>query len=171
MVKLFRLFYYEQSATLVKFLILLGAVSLAPFIGNQLITGIIVNTGLFLAITIIGVRAAILIGIMPSLIALMTGIIPTIALPFIPFIIFSNFLLVIAFNRVKKNYILGIFLPSFIKFMFLYGSSLIFFNFIFPENIPYSLIQSMGSIQFITAVSGGIIALLFSRLINIHNEK
>ena len=84
----------------VNFLILLAAATGAPLIGihSQWLTGPIVNMALILAVFIIGIRGALLIGILPSTIALGTGLLPTVLAPMIPFIIISNFLLIGGFK-------------------------------------------------------------------------
>ncbi|PKM91338.1 iron hydrogenase [Candidatus Falkowbacteria bacterium HGW-Falkowbacteria-1] len=157
----------KKTVALFQFALLLGLVSIAPLFGKQLITGTIVNAILFTATILLGLRAGILIGIIPSLIALATGTLPLVFAPAVPFIIFGNILLVTSFYLLKnKNYWLGSVSASFIKFVFLYGTSSLLFNLILKEQIAYKLSATMGWVQLVTALSGGILSFFVFKLLN-----
>jgi len=65
----------------------------------------------------LGVDFAILIGLIPSVIALGVGLLPAVLVPMVPFIMISNTLLVVCFAYLrKKNYWLGVVVSSFLKF-------------------------------------------------------
>ena len=72
------------------FLILLVVATLAPYTRNQYISGTIVNCTLLIATATLGIRAGLLICIIPSTIALATGLLPPVLAPMIPFIILGN---------------------------------------------------------------------------------
>ena len=63
---------------LVKFFILLTVATIAPVLGfhSQWITGPIVNMALILSVFVVGARGALLIAVLPSTIALSTGLLP-----------------------------------------------------------------------------------------------
>lgn len=161
----------EKTIILARFAVLLGVASIVPLIGNQLITGPIVNSLLFIAVATLGIRAGVLISIIPSFVALFSGILAPVMAPMVPFIIAGNILLVLMFNVLnKKNYWLGIILASLVKFLFLFITSNLFFNIIFKKEIAQKILSSMGSIQLITALSGGILAFFIIRIVNNKNN-
>jgi len=142
----------------VAFFALFGVSVLAPLAGAQIITGVLVNASLFLATIFFGVRGGILMGIFPSTVALFAGILPTFMAPFIPFIILGNILLVMVFGRLKESFWQGVFVSSFVKFVFLF-SVFYLFTLVLTENNQVNLIAgTMGVTQFITAVLGGVFA-------------
>ncbi len=142
----------------VKFGILLTIASLAPMVGNQLITGIIVNTVLFVSTFILGFFPAIFIAFIPSFIALVSGILPFAFFSFIPFIVVSNVILVLTFHYFKSEYWLAIILSSFFKFVFLFLTSYLIVKFFLGEKTGLLVGNIMTWPQFFTAIFGGIIA-------------
>ncbi|HCP60545.1 MAG TPA: iron hydrogenase, partial [Dehalococcoidia bacterium] len=74
----------------ITFVVLLGIATVAPLSGSQFITGPIVNATLLIAVALLGMRDGILIGLIPSTIALATGLLPAVLAPMIPFIIVGN---------------------------------------------------------------------------------
>src|SRR4030042_3851466 len=103
-----------------KFAALLGAALVAPLIGQQAITGTIVNCTLFLAAALLGRRGAVLIALVPSIFALTTGLLPPLLVPMIPAIMIGNVILIMVFDFFrKKNYWLGMVSARFLKFIFL----------------------------------------------------
>ena len=98
------------------------ALILPTIIHSQLITGSFVNMSLILVTFLIGPLEAVFLGLMPSVIALSSGLLPLPLAPAIPFIMISNTILVgIYYYLGRKNLIASIFIASFIKFLFLYG--------------------------------------------------
>ncbi len=140
------------------FAIFFSAVLFAPLIGVQAITGPIVNAILFLAVIFIGVRGAVLIALFPSIIALSVGLLPPAIAPMIPFIISGNVILVVVFNHFYKSFWKGVFLASYLKFLFLSLSSLVVVNFLTNEIIAKQMLVMMSCPQLITALAGGVIA-------------
>lgn len=154
--------YLTGNKTLVavtQFVLLLSLSIAAPLAHNQIITGSIVNTILFISVFTLGLPGAVLICLVPSVFALLSGTLPVILLPFIPFIMVANIILVLSFKHLKKyNFWLGMFGASLLKFIFLF---LVSFQ---ASQIAATV---LGSIQFLTASLGGLIAyfvLKFSKL-------
>ncbi|MDD3191016.1 MAG: iron hydrogenase [Candidatus Pacebacteria bacterium] len=153
------------SGLIARFVVLFAIAVCAPIFGSQYITGTLVNATLFLSVALIGVRGAILIGVIPSLVSLSTGLIAIAIAPMVPFIIFSNALLIVVFASLKnKNYWGGIVSASVLKFAFLsVVSSLVIGNFVSAQ-IASGLVLMMGYPQLFTALSGGILASLTLRI-------
>ncbi|MDD3711031.1 MAG: hypothetical protein PHP37_00265 [Patescibacteria group bacterium] len=157
----------EKVFILLQFLTLLSIATIAPMIGNQLITGSIVNAILFITVMLLGVRAGILISIIPSFVALFSGIISITLIPIIPIVILGNILLILCFNFLKeKKYWIKIFFSSLLKFIFIFSFSNLFLNLILKREIIQKLIVNMGYFQLLTALSGGILAFFIVKFIN-----
>lgn len=156
----------EIILTLIKFAILLGIATIAPLFHQQSITGPIVNATLFISVMLLGAQNAILIGLIPSLIALSVGTLPAILAPMIPFIMFGNTILILTFSYLrKKNYWLGMVLASILKFMFLAFTSSIVINLLLKKEVATSVSAMMSWPQFLTALGGGLIAYIFLKSI------
>lgn len=152
--------------TLVQFAVLLGIVTIAPLIGQQAITGPIVNAMLFIAVLVLGTQNAILVGLVPSLIALSFGLLPAVLAPMIPFIMMGNAILILVFGFLKKrNYWLGVISASVLKFLFLFGTSSIVINLLLKKEIASKVAIMMSWPQLFTALAGGVIAYLFLKSI------
>ncbi len=149
---------------IINFGIFLTIISLAPLIGNQFITGTIVNAVFFISTFIFGISVGLFLVIIPSLIAALSGILPIIIFPMIPFIIISNIILITCFNYFKNKYWLGVIVSSFLKFSFLFLSGYFVLNLILSKNINHLIITMMGWHQLITAMSGGIVAYLYLKI-------
>jgi len=134
---------------------------LAPLFHFQLFTGPIVNSALFLAALTLPIEWAIMLGLLPSLMALSVGTLPAVLAPMIPFIMTSNAILILAFTFLRKKTFLGsIFLASFLKFVFLFSTSSIVLNLIAQKNIAQKISQMLSWPQLLTALAGGLIAWL-----------
>lgn len=142
------------------FLTLLTATVLAPLaIRSQAITGIFVNAALFAATVILGPAGAILLGLVPSIIAFASGTLPAPLAPMIPFIMLGNTILVVIFHYAgRKNVFLGIGLAAFLKFMLLYGAAYFLISEILPVKIAPALLAMMSWPQLFTALAGGLAA-------------
>ena len=161
---------------LIKFLILLLLVTGAPLVGihSQWITGPIVNAALILAVLLLDIRSAILIGILPSTIALSTGLLPAPLAPMVPFIIISNMILILIIDyfvgtghrpvlntacRVPTiKYFSGLFFAASLKYLFLFFTSGLVINLLLNKNLATKVAQMMSWPQFFTALIGGILA-------------
>ncbi|NQV00755.1 MAG: iron hydrogenase [Parcubacteria group bacterium] len=145
-----------------QFIALTGIATVAPLIGHQIITGSIVNAALFISVVLLGIRGAVLIALVPSLIALTVGLLPSALAPMIPFIVFGNVILILVFACLKqKNYWLAMISASFIKFIFLFSVSSVVVNLLFQKEIAQSIAIMMSWPQLLTALIGGLIAYLF----------
>ena len=151
----------EKVNVLIQFVVLVGIATAAPLIGQQAITGPIVNASLFLSTIFLGVRAGILVGLLPSLIALSVGLLPPVLAPMIPFIMIGNVILVLCFDFLKKrNYWLRVVIASGLKFFFLFATSSIVVNLVLKTEIAKRVAGIMSWPQFLTALAGGLIAYL-----------
>ena len=159
-------FNKEKILTLVQFSSLLAVATIAPFFLQQAIVGPAVNATLFISVVLLGSRNAMLIGILPSLVALSTGLLPPVLAPMIPFIMTGNVLLILVFSSlIKKNYWLGMVTASILKFVFLFGASSIVIDLLLNKDVAPKVAMIMSYPQLFTALSGGLIAFLFLRAI------
>lgn len=139
----------------------LAIVAVLPhYVHNQFITGPIVNATLFIAAVILGAGNAILIGLVPSVVALVSGLLPAPLAPMVPFIMISNAIMVIVFTYAKKvNYWAGVTGGALFKYAFLYLTSTIVVGLISNQNIAAKAAATMMAWpQIVTAIVGGIIA-------------
>ena len=160
MKKLIKTITLEKTPALVivRFGTLLLIASLAPVIGHQLITGIIVNATLLIAVMVLGFYPALFIAFVPVFIASLSGVLPIVMTPMIPLIIVSNIILISIFNALKFNYWIKAVSASFLKFFFLF-----FVTFYLVTPI-IGINPAIGAIivwpQLFTALSGSLLAYL-----------
>jgi len=142
-----------NSIALTQFIALLLIVFLAPFIGNQFITGTIVNAVLILSFFLLGYKSAILLCFLPSAISFSLGFMPVAIM--LPFIIIGNVILVSAFKLIK-NYWIALFSGGIVKASLLFLTASIF--------VSNPLVLSMMSWpQLLTAISGGLLAYMIKK--------
>jgi hypothetical protein len=142
-------------------LLALIAVSVAApiFIKQQLIAGTIVNATLIIGTVVLSTRDGLLIGLMPSSIALAAGLLSPVLAPMIPFIIVSNAVLVLTFAYFKKlNFWLGVGLAAIFKFAFLYSTSTFVIGLLVNQTVAPVIAQMMSWPQLFTALTGGLVA-------------
>lgn len=152
---------------------LMLVVAILPrFIHNQFITGPIINAALFLGVATLGSGPTILLGLVPSVVALSSGLLPVVLAPIVPFIMISNAILVMVFSYFKKtNYWLAVIISSLIKYIFLYATSLIVTQIILQKTIALNASAIMMAWpQLITALLGGIIAFGIIKFLKINKE-
>lgn len=151
---------YKKVA--VKSLVFCGFVAVAvaaPYFGNQLITGSVVNALLFISASVLGLEAAFLLCLIPSLISIYTGLLPLALAPMIPAIMTGNALLILVFVKLKdRSFWFGAISAALVKFAFIYFTGMILL-----KNV--SLMVSWP--QLATAVAGAAIAYLFLNIIKI----
>jgi hypothetical protein len=149
-------------------------VSLAFFIpffisGPQLLTGTLINTLLFLFVSQTKSKKVLPIMILPSIGALLNGIIfgkfTVFILYFLPFIWISNYILVEVFRKVssKKPFLISVVLSSLLKCAFLFS---IAYFFTLAKVVPMIFLQLMGLFQLYTAILGGGVAFLIHKIIS-----
>lgn len=143
------------------FISLVALVGIVPhYVHNQFITGPLVNAALLIAVVTIGSGPAILIGLVPSVLALASGLLPLPLAPMIPFIMISNAILVLTFAGLRKvNFWTGIGSAALIKYLFLYIASTWVVSLIAQDKIAAKSSAIMMSWpQLATALIGGAIA-------------
>jgi len=149
----------SASISIAQFVVLLSVAIFAPALDIQSITGTLVNATLFVATALLGLQTAILIGIIPSVVSIVTGLLPVAILPMVPFIVFSNAVLIIIFSMFqKKSFVKGVVIASVLKFAFLSVVSSFVIHFFVSEKIASKIALMMSWPQLFTALSGGILA-------------
>ncbi len=164
---------------LAQFASLLAVASITPaLIHSQPITGPIVNAVLFIATVILGTQGAVLIALIPSLIALSVGLLPQALAPMVPFIMMSNVILVLVFNYVrkrnleaKKSYWTGLISASVLKFLFLFSTSFVVVNLITKQAVAQKAAAILSWPQLLTALAGGVIAYLVLRVASLKENN
>jgi hypothetical protein len=153
--------------SLTQFVALVGVAVIVPLFHQQMITGSIINATLFLAAVFLGARMAIFVGLIPSVIAFSVGLLPLGLAPMVPFIMISNSVLILVFNLLKdKNYWLAVFSASFLKFLFLLGTSSIVIALLPEKNMVLAIASMMSYPQLLTALAGGVLAYFFLVFLN-----
>jgi len=149
----------EKVFALTQFAALAGVATIAPLFHQQAITGPVVNATLFISVALLDIQSAILVGLVPSLIALSVGLLPPVLAPMIPFIMVGNTILIITFNYLKeKNYWLGVVAASALKFVFLFSASSVVIDLLLKKGIASKVAIMMSWPQLFTALAGGLIA-------------
>ncbi len=141
---------------------LLGISVLAPMLGlPQLFTGTIVNAALLVAVVLVGPRAAVSIGILPSLFAVMSGQLAAPLAPLVPLIMAGNILLVVTFHVLRKRgWWRGAVAAAVLKSGWLLATTGLLVaatDLLAAPMVPVAL-TVMGWPQLVTALSGGVIA-------------
>ena len=155
-----------NTVAISQFLALAGIATAVPFFFHiQWATGPMVNAILIIALFILGIRAAFLLCLIPSLMALAGGLLPPVMAPIVPFIMISNVLFVFTidyFYRNHKNAIqgfwMGVVIGSTLKYLFLYFNTSLMMNLILKKEIADKVASIMSWSQFATALAGGFIA-------------
>lgn len=138
----------------------------APYFGNQLITGSIVNALLFISVTVLGLESAFLLCLIPSLISIYTGLLPLALAPMIPFIMTGNALLVLVFSKLSnKRFWFGAIPAVLVKYIFIWSVGMILASSILKGTIAKNILLMISWPQLVTAIAGAIIAFLFLKTI------
>jgi len=147
------------------FVLATPAILLPFFIHIQWLTGPIINAILILAVIVVGIRAAMVIALIPSLIALGSGLIPAILAPVVPFIMIANVVLILAvdyfYNNRKSDsigYANGVVVGAVLKFALLYFSVDLIAKLLIKQELVTAVASMMGWMQLMTALAGGVIA-------------
>ena len=148
----------EQSA-LFQFSILMGLSILLPLFHSQYITGPAVNAILFLSAVLVGSTGAMLMAMIPSVIALSSGLLPIALAPAVPFIMLGNAILIAAFMLFqKKSFWLAAIVAGFAKFIFLFGSSQLVIGLIAKKQVAVTAASMLSYPQLLTALAGAVLA-------------
>ncbi|MBN2479813.1 MAG: hypothetical protein JXA94_06260 [Parachlamydiales bacterium] len=154
-------FKKENLKKILYFSLFISIAIFSPLLKNKIIVGTIVNATLIVSTCILGIRTTIFVGLLPSLIALSTGLVNPVLFALVPFIMISNALLIVVFGSLRKHdYLFALILASAVKcsFLFLIGfvASKGPINSFVISNI-YSMISYH---QIITVLLGDVVALI-----------
>ncbi len=153
------IFSKRNYISIISFLSLLAIATIVPLFHSQWITGPIVNAVLFISAVLLSVQSAVLIGLIPSIIALSAGLLNPLLAPMVPFIMLSNTILILVFNYSRKfGYTFGVVTAASLKFLFLFFTSTIVTGLIIKKEIASAAAAVLSWPQLITALIGGIIA-------------
>ena len=131
---------------------------LPALIHNQWITGPIVNAVLLMAAILIGPMEAVILGLMPSAMALSTGLLPLPLAPMVPFIMIGNTLLIVVFCYLRnQNYAFRLGISALVKFAFLHFAAVFVISDLLEQGVLGKLAVMMSWPQLATAIIGGII--------------
>lgn len=149
--------------------LLLALAAVFPLIGlPQLITGVAVNTILYLASAVVGPEGGIIIGCLIPWLALLRGVLPPPLLVAAPFIIIGNLILVLVFHHLRRrNLLLGVFSAALAKFIFfLFSTKVILTSFFhLPNNVLQKVVMLLGLPQLFTALGAGILIVFILQII------
>ena len=135
----------------------IGVLLLLPFMQFQIFVGIFVNCLLFLSVNLFGKRRTIFLGMIPSLVALVSGLLP-LSVAFFPLIIIlGNSILIFIFSR--YNNIKGMILAALGKFFSIFTA----FVLISAFSSLFSLLATIVILQLFTALTGGMLALFLRK--------
>ena len=65
----------------VKFLVLAGIAAFFPFFAVQGLVGTIINAMFFISVAVLGIRGAVVLALVPSLVSISTGLLPVDPVP------------------------------------------------------------------------------------------
>lgn len=148
------------------FLVLLAGVMLAPLFPNQFISGPIVNALLIIVTVMLGLRSGIILCFVPSLMAMVGGLLPAVFFPFVPFIMAGNIIMVVLFHFLRqRNYWLAAGAGSVTKFIFLFVASQLFFTVFLVQPLARAAALMMSWNQLYSAALGSLIAYAFLKTI------
>jgi len=155
-----------DTRAIATFLGFAGVATMMPFyIHLQWLTGPLVNAILILVLFLVGIRSALVLCLIPSLMALSGGLLPAVLAPVVPFIMISNTIFVLTIDWLysnnkddKKGYWYGLFFGSALKFAFLYLSVSYIGRLLLKQELTVKVAEMMSWPQFATAIAGGVIA-------------
>ncbi len=155
-----------NARAIANFLGLAGVASILPFLIHlQWITGPIINAILILTLFIAGIRSALVLCLIPSLMALAGGLLPAILAPTVPFIMIGNVILILGVDWLYNNsknelygYWLGVIVGASLKFIFLFVSANFIAKLLVKQELAVKVAQMMSWPQLATAITGGMIA-------------
>lgn len=137
--------------------------------GPQLLTGSVVNAFLFLSVYFFDKKKSLPILILPSIGAVGNGLLFGTFTPFLvyflPFIWGGNYILMRVFEYAHKRYspVISITASAFLKSAFLFIVAAFYVGY---HIVPTIFLQAMGLFQLITALLGGVTALLIYKYVS-----
>ncbi len=155
-----------DAAAIANFIGLAAVITFLPLIIHlQWITGPIVNAVLILILFIVGIRSALLMCLVPSVMALAGGLLPAVLAPVVPFIMISNVIFILSvdyFYRAAKNefngFWIGVVVGAALKYLFIWFNANLMISLILKKELATAVIQMVSWPQFATALAGGVIA-------------
>lgn len=155
-----------DTAAIAQFLSLAAVATFLPFIIHiQWITGPIVNALLIIILFIVGLRAALIMALIPSVMALAGGLLPAILAPVVPFIMISNVIFILSvdyFYRSAKNqftgFWVGVGVGGLLKYLFIWFNANLMINLVLQKGMGVAVARIVSWPQFATALAGGVIA-------------
>lgn len=137
---------------------------------NNYIVGPLVNAALIVATAATGLWGATAISVIAPFVSALTNkaAIAPLILSFSPFIALGNFVYVLCFYLfIKKNRVAGIIIGAIVKFGFLYAAISIFTRVMDVAEKPAAVLNALFSWpQLVTALIGGVVALLVVKTLN-----
>jgi len=150
-------------------LILALAIAIQSIRMPAYVTGPLVNALIILASALISPISGVMVGLLTPLLAFSFGIMAL--APAVPIIMLGNALLAIVYGLLKKKPILGIICAAVLK----YASMTFGFYYILPNlmgiKLPAKILPILTTQQLITAIVGGIIAVIIIKALNWGNKK
>jgi hypothetical protein len=141
------------------------ATALPFFIHIQWITGPIINAILIILLFVVGIRSALMVCLIPSIMALASGLLPAVLAPVAPFVMISNVIFILSIEQIyeanknsERGYWLGVLTGALLKFVFLFLSINVIAGLLLRKELAVSVTQMMSWPQFTTALLGGVIA-------------
>ncbi|HTX86901.1 MAG TPA: hypothetical protein VMC41_02455 [Candidatus Nanoarchaeia archaeon] len=155
-----------DAAAIARFIGLASVVTFLPFIIHlQWLTGPIVNAVLILILFIVGIRSALLMCLVPSVMALAGGLLPAPLAPIVPFIMIGNVIFILTidyFYRAAKSqfngYWLGVVIGGAIKYLFIWYMANLMLGLLLKRDLAIAVARLVSWPQFATALAGGAIA-------------
>jgi riboflavin transporter len=155
-----------DAAAITQFISLAAVTTFLPFVIHvQWITGPIINALLILILFIVGIRAALLMSLVPSVMALAGGLLPAVLAPVVPFIMIGNVIFILSidyFYRAAKKELngfwIGVVVGGALKYLFIWFNANLMISLILRKEMAVAVIRLVSWPQFVTAVAGGAIA-------------
>ncbi|MDD4901929.1 MAG: hypothetical protein PHE24_02225 [Patescibacteria group bacterium] len=155
-----------DAAAIANFIGLASVVTFLPFIIHiQWITGPIINALLILILFIVGIRAAMLMSLIPSVMALAGGLLPAVLAPVVPFIMIGNVIFILSidyFYRAAKSqfngFWIGVVVGGALKYLFIWFNANLMISLILKKEMAVAAARMVSWPQFATALAGGAIA-------------
>jgi hypothetical protein len=140
------------------------AAVLAPLLRVQLLTGMIVNACLVIALMTLGKKPALGVALFPSTVAAFSGTLPLALVPLIPVIVIANAVLIHVFDFFKdRGFSVAALASSFAKYAFLSLAGYAYFAVFATPAIGRGLAAVISYMQLITALLGCLAAFFIVR--------
>lgn len=167
-----KILFKSSSQTILATGFLLIALFLPSVIHQQAITGPIINAVLLLSSLLLGPSTAMMIGLIPSVVALSRGLLPAPLAPVVPFIMISNALYIFVFSQLKEKSFAGaVAAASIIKFSLLHFVSQFLLASLLPSKFLTPAANMMSWPQLVTALAGGFIAWVIINSTNLTSKN